>query len=342
MKRRGADGLEPDSKAFKFQSSAPSEERQSEFAHALHALNTQFSNWVAGQAEDHEGELWIAGVEDYLKHARGLLSEFGDVVAAAGAATGAAEPLPTRSIAERLSRPAADGASAPAAGSGGGLFPALKPIATGTFGAPAPASSAFGGAPAPSLFGAPPASGAAAASAPAFSWGAAAAASQPASGGLFSITASVPAAPAAVAAAAAAEHGNEADEAAPQVFKSEVVIGDAEAELLFKSRCRLYLQKAEDKSWADRGMGTLTVRQPKGATGGGYIVFTMESGRVLLNARLYKNMRVNQQPNKGSHVMMVLPVTSEGGAGQTLTLFRLPSADRGDEFAALCRDRAPK
>lgn len=42
-------------------------------------------SWVSSQADERAGELWISGVEDYLKHARGLLSEFGDVIAAAGA-----------------------------------------------------------------------------------------------------------------------------------------------------------------------------------------------------------------------------------------------------------------
>ena len=60
--------------------------------------------------------------------------------------------------------------------------------------------------------------------------------------------------------------------------------------------------------------------------------------RVLLNARLYKNMRVNQQG--GRKVMTVLPVGGEGG--QRLTLFSLPSAEKGAEFAALCLEHAPR
>lgn len=61
---------------------------------------------------------------------------------------------------------------------------------------------------------------------------------------------------------------------------------------------------------------------------------------MLLNARLYKNMRVIQQG--GKKIMMVLPVGGEGAAGQSLTLFSLPAAEKGDEFAALCRKHAPK
>lgn len=64
------------------------------------------------------------------------------------------------------------------------------------------------------------------------------------------------------------------------------MIEESDAELLFKNRCRLYFQKTEDKSWADRGMGTLTLRRPKAGGGGGgaYIVFTMESGRCADHA----------------------------------------------------------
>ena len=66
---------------------------------------------------------------------------------------------------------------------------------------------------------------------------------------------------------------------------------------------------------------------------------------MLLNARLYPNMRVNQQASRANAVMMVLPVAdpANGSApGQKLTLFRLPSVEKGDEFARLCRDNAPK
>lgn len=42
-------------------------------------------SWVSSQSAEHGGELWISGVEDYLTHARGLLAEFGDVIAAASA-----------------------------------------------------------------------------------------------------------------------------------------------------------------------------------------------------------------------------------------------------------------
>ena len=62
----------------------------------------------------------------------------------------------------------------------------------------------------------------------------------------------------------------------------QVVIQESDTEdILFKNRCRLHFQKPEDKSWDDRGNGTVTLRKPKASAGGGspYIVFTMESGR---------------------------------------------------------------
>ncbi len=54
------------------------------------------------------------------------------------------------------------------------------------------------------------------------------------------------------------------------------------------------------QAWKEKGQGLLTVRQPASADGGAragpsQIVFTTESGRVLVNAALYKGVKVVPQ-----------------------------------------------
>ena len=69
--------------------------------------------------------------------------------------------------------------------------------------------------------------------------------------------------------------------------------------------------------------------------------------RVLLNASLYKGMTIREQSGKPHMVMMVLPVPpSEGGGGDAgnprqLTLFRLPNAERGQEFQNILKANVP-
>lgn len=63
--------------------------------------------------------------------------------------------------------------------------------------------------------------------------------------------------------------------------------------------------------------------------------------RVLLNARLYKGMKLQVQTK---NVMIVLPAdSSDGGAAKlTLTLFLLPNLEKANAFADLCKQHTPQ
>jgi hypothetical protein len=71
--------------------------------------------------------------------------------------------------------------------------------------------------------------------------------------------------------------------------------------------------------------------------------------RVLLNASLYKGMTIREQAGKPQLVMMVLPVlppedgqaSSPESVRQLLCMFRLPSAERGQEFKDICTSNVP-
>mmetsp|Transcript_8650 Transcript_8650/g.25982 ORF Transcript_8650/g.25982 Transcript_8650/m.25982 type:complete len:565 (+) Transcript_8650:182-1876(+) len=55
-------------------------QRKVELAQTLRALNSQFFGWVRQQNDEKPAELWSEGVEDYITHAKEILSEFADVV----------------------------------------------------------------------------------------------------------------------------------------------------------------------------------------------------------------------------------------------------------------------
>ena len=52
------------------------------------------------------------------------------------------------------------------------------------------------------------------------------------------------------------------------------------------------------QGWDDRGKGTLTVRRSKGSDDGiaglTNIVFTMESGRIIVNGSVYKGLKTQK------------------------------------------------
>lgn len=161
------------------------------------------------------------------------------------------------------SAPASSDAPAPPAG---GLFGA-PPAATGgaLFGAPATGGGLFGApAPAGGLFGAAPATGTT--TAPLFSFGGGAAAAAP----------------------AAADDDD--DGPLDDGEKTEAAL-DTGAAIAFKTKAKMHAQGVGPDGkpkWAERGSGALTVRTPADARP--HLVLTTDTGRVVLNAAIYKGM----------------------------------------------------
>lgn len=75
---------------------------------------------------------------------------------------------------------------------------------------------------------------------------------------------------------------------------------ESSSKILYKSNAKLFFQDPVEKKWKDRGLGTVTVRQPnKGdATGklpSPFIVFTMDSGRHASDQCMFASViRVNK------------------------------------------------
>ncbi|KAF8072794.1 hypothetical protein HT031_000454 [Scenedesmus sp. PABB004] len=233
-------------------------------------------------------------------------------------------------VAASSSSGAAGGSSAADAGaaaSGGSLWGAGG--AAGSAGAtPAAAATGFS-------FGATPSPGAAPAATPAsaggFSFGATPAATPAAAAGgapAFGFAATPapaafkfppPAAPAAGDGAADAAGagggggggGEEAEEGPPK-FKPEIKVDESVWRVLFSSKARLHVRVKRDggaTDWEPRGVGMLTVRQPKeGAGDKTYVMFSTDVGKQLVSSQLMSNSAVMTFPNNPKKCRMSLMV----------------------------------
>jgi hypothetical protein len=113
-------------------------------------------------------------------------------------------------------------------------------------------------------------------------------------------------------------------------------------------------QSIKDKKWKDRGLGTLTLRKATDpeASKTPYLVFTTDSGRVLVNAPLVKGIRPTLMTKQPSSVIMCLfnaikeeeDAEEEGGggggggmknSGGKLFLFKVDSPVNATEFTEL-------
>jgi len=90
----------------------------------------------------------------------------------------------------------------------------------------------------------------------------------------------------------------------------------------------------ESKKWKDRGTGTLTIRQSKEPSSSGsnasYLVFTTDSGRVLLNAPLVKGLKpiVNPKTPKNVIMMLISRVTPDGPEERGTQLFKCEDSEK--------------
>ena len=326
------------------------------------------NSWVAQQQKEAPNALWASGARSYCEHAAGLAKEFGDILSTANGGDGEGGDKQPSAKKAKPAAPAATAAAAapPPSAFGGGLFGGFggggttAGTATFNFGsaaaaapaaAPPAATSSLFGAPPPatgaSLFGAPPTG--------TFNFGGGAAAA-PATGGFgFGFGG-----PGGAAAAAAADDDDGAEEEAEE---TETVL-DGGATILFKEKAKLHTQ-GPDKKWVDRGAGVLTVRAPAGGGEGGegaasasssrrpYLVFTTDSGRVLLNAACYRGLAAMKarKPHMVTASLANAAAGGEsGGAGGggaaapqiSPTLFNLFAEGAADKFVAVLKEAASK
>merc|ERR1712146_640798 len=107
-------------------------------------------------------------------------------------------------------------------------------------------------------------------------------------------------------------------------------------------------EKKEEGAWKTAGVFGLQLLAKKKALGGGgaHVVWRDEvTGRALLNARLYKGMKVERAGKRGVS-MLVLRVEEDADGKETTSmqkvLVRLKTPADADSFNGLMKEHLPK
>lgn len=255
----------------------------------VRALNTQFASWVQKQLKDHPDELWQDGVQDYFKHASEILVKFSDVVDWLNKnASSIAQNVPANmskggfpSIEKQVQDEDNKSEVSFVAKDDSGK-PGLGPPSTGSwsFGSVSanPSSLTTG----PWSFGLTPAN------------------QNSSAAGFFS---HLPVPPIATGGTSndQEEESETVDEPpSPSVKRTE----EPGTVVVHEVKCKLYVKSdnSGDKPWKDMGMGQLCIKCKEDVKRGtkeakAKVVVRNDVGKVLLNALLYPNIRLNMQKN---------------------------------------------
>ena len=229
--------------------------------------------WVTRQDKK---ELWLDGVEDYVKYAKKISTDFKDVLD--GKSTNGAPPAAAGlfNFAAPQQNTSAAGAFSTSSGFGSGGFNfSAKPFAQTTTDAGAKGN---------------------------------------------------------------AEEKEEDQQDGEDKEPSKVEIDTSKAEVLYNERLHLMTQDSETKKWKDRGTGAFTVRLSKPEEGSSgqvsYIVFTTDSGRVLINAPIVKGLKPMINPKSPANVIMMLISAQEDGSNKNeVHLFKCGSKETAKSVA---------
>eukprot|EP00250_Pteridium_aquilinum_P027543 c3517_g1_i1 orf=134-1144(+) len=296
--------------------------RAAQYMQYVRALNTQFTSWVQQQLKEHPLELWQEGIQDYLRHASKIQEDFKDV-----AATYAHTTTNTNAEFKSFSRPVVpslgDGSSS--SGFGKSIFETKESTSLNQ---PFPSSLAapFSNSVPPGLpFLNIPAQGSAMLNCP-------------------------------------PNNGNDTQEdddppqepSSPSVKRSE----EPGIKVLHEIKCKLYIKgdSTTDNAWKEMGMGNLTLRSREGIDTGtkeakATLLVRNEVGRILLNALLYPNMKMNVQKNTVTGIFhsAETDLKIQGEVNQAmdavkarLYLFRLKTASDAEQLVEVLMSNAPR
>ncbi|MCO5556830.1 hypothetical protein L7F22_010383 [Adiantum nelumboides] len=242
--------------------------RAARYNQHIRALNSQFTSWVQQQLKEHPLELWQEGIQDYLKHASKIQDDFKDVTASSALTD--SNTMQSRSLfSSQITWPiVSDGSSTSGFGKslfdvkgGASVSPSFPSLATTPFPKPPAAGLPF---------------------------------------------LNIPSASSTLNSLPNNESNTQEDDDAEQEPSSPSVKRSEEPgiKVLHEIKCKLYIKgdSATDGAWKEMGMGNLTLRLKEDAEKGtkeakATVLVRNEVGRVLLNALLYPNMKMNIQKN---------------------------------------------
>ncbi|KQJ84124.1 hypothetical protein BRADI_5g18857v3 [Brachypodium distachyon] len=337
----------------------------------VRALNTQFASWVQLQLQNHPAELWEDGIKDYISHASEIMEKFKDVVnwlrQNKAGRIDVSSPSPAKD--DKTTSPATVGTRfVVQSGSDNGQkgpttesFPAFQnsssqnafsfsshkqaPAFSGIFGdkndTPGDSSkstfqfSANNGfsTTTPSIFSAP----------------ASQSFSMP-TPTLFSVNQQ----PTFTGNKNAVEVSGDADEDAEAEQPSSPSVKKAEEKgivVVHEAKCKVYVKHDDaSKGWKDIGVGQLSIRCKEGAERASKessptVVIRNDVGKILLNALIYKGIKMSVQKNTVASIFHTSDAqSSESDSGAVVArpyLFRLRNEEAATMLSAAMKENAP-
>lgn len=151
-----------------------------------------------------------------------------------------------------------------------------------------------------------------------------------------------------------AEASADADEDAEPEQPSSPSVKKAEEKgivVVHEAKCKVYVKDDDaTKGWKDIGVGQLSIRCKEGAERASKestptIVIRNDVGKILLNALIYKGIKMNIQKNTVASIFHTSDVqSSESGSATVVArtyLFRLKNEEAATKLSATIKENAP-
>jgi len=152
----------------------------------------------------------------------------------------------------------------------------------------------------------------------------------------------------------ASEASADADEDAEPEKPSSPSVKKAEEKgivVVHEAKCKVYVKHDDaTKGWKDIGVGQLSIRSKEGAEKASKestptIVIRNDVGKILLNALIYKGIKMNVQKNTVASIFHTSDAQSdESSSGAVVArtyLFRLKNEDEATKLSTAIKENAP-
>ncbi|XP_008667815.1 uncharacterized protein [Zea mays] len=150
------------------------------------------------------------------------------------------------------------------------------------------------------------------------------------------------------------EASADADEDAEPEKPSSPSVKKAEEKgvvVVHETKCKVYVKHDDaTKGWKDIGVGQLSIRSKEGTEKASKestptIVIRNDVGKILLNALIYKGIKMNLQKNTVASIFHTSDAQSSESAGDTVVartyLFRLKNVEEATKLSTAIKENAP-